>query len=64
MRRYHHVVTTAPLERRTGKRVGIVGIGGLGHRGIKLAHALGAHVVAFATLKESGKTLSRWVPTK
>jgi uncharacterized zinc-type alcohol dehydrogenase-like protein len=30
-------------------RVGIVGIGGLGHMGIKLAHALGAHVVAFTT---------------
>lgn len=32
-----------------GKRVGIVGIGGLGHMGIKLAHALGATVVAFTT---------------
>jgi uncharacterized zinc-type alcohol dehydrogenase-like protein len=29
--------------------VGIVGIGGLGHMGVKLAHALGAHVVAFTT---------------
>ena len=32
-----------------GKKVGIVGIGGLGHMGLKLAHALGAHVVAFTT---------------
>lgn len=32
-----------------GKKVGIVGIGGLGHMGIKLAHALGAQVVAFTT---------------
>jgi uncharacterized zinc-type alcohol dehydrogenase-like protein len=32
-----------------GKRVGIVGIGGLGHMGIKLAHAMGAHVIAFTT---------------
>jgi uncharacterized zinc-type alcohol dehydrogenase-like protein len=32
-----------------GKRVGVVGIGGLGHMGIKLAHALGAQVVAFTT---------------
>jgi uncharacterized zinc-type alcohol dehydrogenase-like protein len=32
-----------------GQKVGIVGIGGLGHMGIKLAHALGAHVVAFTT---------------
>src|SRR3546814_896337 len=30
-----------------GKKVGIVGIGGLGHMGLKLAHALGAHVAAF-----------------
>jgi uncharacterized zinc-type alcohol dehydrogenase-like protein len=32
-----------------GSKVGIVGIGGLGHMGIKLAHALEAHVVAFTT---------------
>ena len=32
-----------------GQKVGIVGIGGLGHMGIKLAHAMGAHVVAFTT---------------
>jgi uncharacterized zinc-type alcohol dehydrogenase-like protein len=32
-----------------GKKVGIVGIGGLGHMGLKIAHALGAHVVAFTT---------------
>ena len=33
----------------SGKKVGIVGIGGLGHMGVKLARALGAHVVAFTT---------------
>jgi uncharacterized zinc-type alcohol dehydrogenase-like protein len=32
-----------------GSKVGIVGIGGLGHMGVKLARALGAHVVAFTT---------------
>ncbi len=32
-----------------GKKVGIVGIGGLGHMGVKLAHAMGAHTVAFTT---------------
>lgn len=32
-----------------GKVVGIVGIGGLGHMGVKLAHAMGAKVVAFTT---------------
>jgi len=34
---------------RSGSKVGIVGIGGLGHMGVKLARALGAHVVAFTT---------------
>ncbi len=38
----HHGVTD-------GKKVGVVGLGGLGHMGVKFAHALGAHVVAFTT---------------
>jgi uncharacterized zinc-type alcohol dehydrogenase-like protein len=32
-----------------GKKVGVVGLGGLGHMGVKYAHAFGAHVVAFTT---------------
>lgn len=32
-----------------GQKVGIVGLGGLGHMGVKLAKALGAHVVVFTT---------------
>jgi alcohol dehydrogenase (NADP+) len=32
-----------------GMKVGIVGIGGLGHMGLKLARAMGAHTVAFTT---------------
>ena len=32
-----------------GKKVGVVGLGGLGHMAVKLAHALGAHVVVFTT---------------
>ena len=31
------------------KKVGVVGLGGLGHMGVKFAHALGAHVVVFST---------------
>ena len=31
------------------KKVGVVGLGGLGHMGVKIAHALGAHVVVFTT---------------
>jgi uncharacterized zinc-type alcohol dehydrogenase-like protein len=44
------VTVFAPLERhlkRTGLRVGIVGIGGLGHLAIQFAAAMGAEVVAF-----------------
>jgi uncharacterized zinc-type alcohol dehydrogenase-like protein len=46
------ITTWSPLKHwgaGPGKKVGIVGIGGLGHMGIKLAHALGAHTVAFTT---------------
>ncbi|ACO79696.1 Zinc-containing alcohol dehydrogenase [Azotobacter vinelandii CA] len=46
------ITTYSPLrhwQAGPGKKVGIVGIGGLGHMGIKLAHAMGAHVVAFTT---------------
>jgi uncharacterized zinc-type alcohol dehydrogenase-like protein len=32
-----------------GTRVGVIGLGGLGHMGIKFAHALGAHVTAIST---------------
>ena len=46
------ITTFSPLRHwqvGPGQKVGIVGIGGLGHMGIKLAHAMGAHVVAFTT---------------
>jgi len=32
-----------------GRKVGIIGLGGLGHMGVKLAHAMGAHTVLFTT---------------
>jgi len=46
------ITTWSPLRHWNvgpGKKVGIVGIGGLGHMGLKLAHAMGAQVVAFTT---------------
>lgn len=46
------ITTYSPLRHwgaGPGKKVGIVGIGGLGHMGIKLAHAMAAHTVAFTT---------------
>jgi uncharacterized zinc-type alcohol dehydrogenase-like protein len=46
------ITTWSPLRHwkiGKGHKVGVVGLGGLGHMGIKLAHALGAHVVLFTT---------------
>ena len=44
------VTTWSPLTHwgaGPGKKVGVVGLGGLGHMAVKLAHALGAHTVVF-----------------
>ena len=46
------ITTYSPLRHWNagpGKKVGIVGLGGLGHMGVKFAHAMGAHVVVFTT---------------
>jgi alcohol dehydrogenase (NADP+) len=46
------ITTYSPLRywgMGQGKKAGVVGLGGLGHMGVKLAHALGAHVVVFTT---------------
>ncbi|QFS46346.1 NAD(P)-dependent alcohol dehydrogenase [Nostoc sphaeroides] len=51
------ITTYSPLRYwKVGKgdKVGIVGLGGLGHMGLKLAHAFGAYTVLFTT--SSGKT--------
>ena len=46
------ITTWSPLKHwgiGEGKKVGVVGLGGLGHMGVKFARALGAHVVVFTT---------------
>ncbi len=46
------ITTYSPLRHwKVGpnKKVGVVGLGGLGHMGLKFAHAMGAHVVQFTT---------------
>ena len=46
------VTTYSPLRHwgvTKGMKVGVVGLGGLGHMGVKLAHAMDAHVVVFTT---------------
>jgi len=57
------ITTYSPLRHwkvGPGQKVAVVGIGGLGHMGIKLAHAMGATVVAFTTSeskREAAKAL-------
>jgi uncharacterized zinc-type alcohol dehydrogenase-like protein len=46
------ITTYSPMRHwgvTAGKKVGIVGLGGLGHMGVKFADALGAHTVVFTT---------------
>jgi alcohol dehydrogenase (NADP+) len=46
------ITTYSPMRRwgvTKGKKVGVVGLGGLGHMGVKFAKAFGAHVVVFTT---------------
>ena len=46
------ITTYSPLRHwkvQKGQKVGVVGLGGLGHMGVKFAHAFGAHVVLFTT---------------
>ena len=46
------ITTYSPMRHwgvTKGKKVGVVGLGGLGHMAVKFAHALGGHVVVFTT---------------
>ncbi len=46
------ITTYSPLRHwnvQPGQKVGVVGLGGLGHMGLKFAHAFGAHVTQFTT---------------
>jgi uncharacterized zinc-type alcohol dehydrogenase-like protein len=46
------ITTYSPMRHWSvskGKKVGVVGLGGLGHMAVKFAHAFGAHVVVFTT---------------
>lgn len=56
------ITTWSPLKHwkaGPGKKIGIVGIGGLGHMGVKLAKALGAHVVVITTSPSKVKDAKR-----
>lgn len=52
------ITTYSPLRHwkvGPGQKVGIVGLGGLGHMGVKFAHAFGAHTVLFTTSESKVK---------
>src|ERR1043165_483689 len=56
------ITTFSPLRHwnvTAGKKVGVVGLGGLGHMCVKLAHAFGAHVVVFTTSPEKKEDAMR-----
>jgi uncharacterized zinc-type alcohol dehydrogenase-like protein len=56
------ITTYSPLRHAKvgpGMKVGVVGLGGLGHMGVKLAKAMGAHVVVFTTSESKRKDALR-----
>ena len=56
------ITTYSPLRHwkvGPGKKVGVIGLGGLGHMGLKFAHAMGAHVVQFTTSANKAEDAKR-----
>ena len=56
------ITTYSPLRHwkvASGQKVGIVGLGGLGHMGVKFAHAFGAHTVLFTTSPNKSEDAKR-----
>ncbi|MEH6656504.1 NAD(P)-dependent alcohol dehydrogenase [Leeuwenhoekiella marinoflava] len=56
------ITTFSPLNHwkvSKGDKVGVIGLGGLGHMGIKFAHAMGAHVVMITTSPDKADDAKR-----
>ncbi len=56
------ITTYSPLKRfgtKKGNRIGVVGLGGLGHLAVKIAKAMGAEVTVFSTSKDKEKDAKR-----
>ncbi|MCH5690438.1 zinc-binding dehydrogenase [Niabella sp. W65] len=51
---HYHLVSLRHWKVKEGSKVAVVGLGGLGHMALKLAHALGAEVTLFS--RSAGKT--------
>ena len=52
------ITTYSPLKHwkvKAGQKIGIIGLGGLGHMGVKFAHAMGAKVIMITTSPEKGE---------
>lgn len=52
------ITSWSPLKHwnvKKGDKVGVIGLGGLGHMGVKFAHAMGAHVVMITTSPSKGE---------
>src|SRR5438046_6208764 len=59
------ITTYSPMRQwgvGKGKKVGVVGLGGLGHMAVKFAHAFGAHVVVFTTSPNKKEEAARLGP--
>jgi len=56
------ITTYSPLNHwnvKKGDKVGVVGLGGLGHMGIKFAHAMGAETIMITTSPDKAKDAKR-----
>ena len=56
------ITTYSPLKQwnvKPGDKVGVIGLGGLGHMGVKLAAAMGAEVIMITRTKEKGEDAVR-----
>lgn len=56
------ITTWSPLRQwnvKKGDKVGVIGLGGLGHMGVKFAHAMGAHVVMITTSPSKAEDAKR-----
>ncbi len=56
------ITTYSPLRHwgvEAGEKVGVIGLGGLGHMGLKFAHSFGAHVVQFTTSMNKAEDAKR-----
>ena len=61
------ITTYSPLKHYNvgkGKKVGIIGLGGLGHMGLKFSHAFGAHTVMFTTSPSKVEDAKNSVPMR